>query len=259
VIVKVDGDGQMNPAFIPVFARPILEGRADYTKGNRFYQLESLCSMPPIRLFGNALLSFCSKLSSGYWQLMDPTNGYTAIHASIAKLLPFDKISERYFFESDMLFRLGTIRARIVDVPMHANYGDEESNLSVLHSALRFPLLHLSRFFKRIFYAYFLRDFTVASLELVFGLGLMSFGIIFGLYHWWQGVRLGISTPVGTVMLAAINVILGFQLLLSWLTYDINSQPRDPLHGVLTTDALGLAAPSEALRLTKIPRKVGRA
>ena len=98
VIVKVDGDGQMNPALIPAFAAPILHGEADYTKGNRFYDLEQIGSMPPMRLFGNAVLSLMTKLSSGYWNLFDPTNGFTAIHADVAKRLPFNKISRRYFF-----------------------------------------------------------------------------------------------------------------------------------------------------------------
>ena len=118
VIVKVDGDGQMDPSLISCFVDPILAGEADYTKGNRFYDLEEIRAMPPIRLFGNTVLSFMSKLSSGYWDLFDPTNGYTAIHVDVVKHLPLGKISRRYFFETDMLFRLNTLRAVVVDVPM---------------------------------------------------------------------------------------------------------------------------------------------
>ncbi|HZV64622.1 MAG TPA: glycosyltransferase family 2 protein, partial [Telluria sp.] len=109
IIVKLDGDGQMDARLIPNFVAPILAGEADYTKGNRFYDLEQIHAMPPMRLFGNALLSLLTKLSSGYWDLFDPTNGYTAIHADAARHLPFDKISQRYFFETDMLFRLNTL------------------------------------------------------------------------------------------------------------------------------------------------------
>lgn len=129
IIVKIDSDGQMDPALLSQFIAPILEGEADYTKGNRFFDLENVKSMPKMRLFGNAVLSFMCKISSGYWDLFDPTNGYTAIHASVARRLPFEKISQRYFFESDMLFRLNTLRAVVVDVPMEAKYGDEVSNL----------------------------------------------------------------------------------------------------------------------------------
>lgn len=88
VIVKVDGDGQMDPSLIPDFVAPITAGEADYTKGNRFFDLEEIRAMPKLRLFGNAVLSFMTKLSSGYWDLFDPTNGYTAIHADVARHLP---------------------------------------------------------------------------------------------------------------------------------------------------------------------------
>ena len=110
VLVKIDGDGQMDPALLPAFVAPILEGSADYTKGNRFYHIEDVREMPAIRLVGNAVLSFLTKLSSGYWSTFDPTNGYTAIHSSVARLLPFAKIDRRYFFESDMLFRLNVLK-----------------------------------------------------------------------------------------------------------------------------------------------------
>jgi len=129
IIVKIDGDGQMDPALLQAFVSPIVSGEADYAKGNRFFDLESVRTMPKRRLFGNAALSFMTKLSSGYWNLFDPTNGYTAIHASVAKYLPFEKISNRYFFETDMLFRLNTLGAVVVDVPMVAKYADEVSNL----------------------------------------------------------------------------------------------------------------------------------
>src|SRR5690606_11392859 len=75
IIVKVDGDNQMDPALIPDFIAPILAGEADYTKGNRFFDLEEIRAMPKLRLFGNALLSFMTKLSAGYWDIFDPTNG----------------------------------------------------------------------------------------------------------------------------------------------------------------------------------------
>src|SRR6266542_5528829 len=123
IVVKLDGDGQMDPSLLPRFLRPILLGRADYCKGNRFFSLESVQSMPPLRLLGNALLSFVTKLSSGYWNTFDPTNGYIAVHARVLAEIPLEKIHCRYFFESDMLFRLNTIGAVVEDVPMKAKYG----------------------------------------------------------------------------------------------------------------------------------------
>ncbi|MDY0978206.1 glycosyltransferase family 2 protein [Massilia sp. CFBP9012] len=230
VIVKLDGDGQMDASLIPMFVAPILAGEADYTKGNRFFNLERLGAMPPVRLFGNAMLSFMTKLSSGYWDLFDPTNGYTAIHADCARYLPFDKISKRYFFESDMLFRLNTLGAVAVDVPMDAVYGDEVSNLKVSKVITEFAAKNVRNFFKRLFYNYYLRNLSVASIELPAGVLLTAFGAVYGLSHWIASARSDVETPAGTVMLAALPVIMGVQLILAFLNYDIASVPRRVLH-----------------------------
>ncbi len=230
VIVKVDGDGQMDPRLIPVFIAPIVAGEADYTKGNRFYDLEGIRTMPNVRLFGNAALSFMTKLSSGYWDIFDPTNGYTAIHADVARHLPFEKISRRYFFETDMLFRLNTLRAVVVDVPMDAHYGNEVSNMKMSTIVGEFFFKHIRNFIKRIFYNYYLRDMSLASIELPLGLLLVSSGGIFGAYHWFSSMQEGVVTPAGTVMLAALPILLGTQLILAFLGYDIANVPRRPLH-----------------------------
>ena len=230
VIVKVDGDGQMDPRLIPNFIEPILAGEADYTKGNRFFNLEEIRAMPKIRLFGNAVLSFMTKLSSGYWDLFDPTNGYTAIHVDAARHLPFSKISQRYFFETDILFRLNTLRAVVLDVPMDANYGDEVSNLKISKIVGEFLVKHVRNFSKRIFYNYYLRDMSLASIELPLGILLFISGCVFGVYHWINSLQEGVSTPAGTVMLAALPILMGVQLILAFLGYDIANVPRRPLH-----------------------------
>lgn len=229
IIIKVDGDGQMDPALIPEFVQPIIDNDADYTKGNRFFDLESVQSMPKVRLFGNAALSFLTKLSAGYWNIFDPTNGYTAIDASVARHLPMHKISKRYFFETDMLFRLNTLRAVVVDIPMDAKYADEVSNLKVSRIAGEFLAKHLRNFGKRIFYNYYLRDLTIASLELPLGLASGLFGISYGAYHWIRNLGTGSSTPTGTVMLAAFATLIGVQLILAFLAADISSAPRRPI------------------------------
>jgi dolichol-phosphate mannosyltransferase len=230
IIVKVDGDGQMDPALICDFTAPIESGVADYTKGNRFFDLEEISAMPKIRLFGNAALSFMTKFSSGYWDLFDPTNGYTAIHRDVARRLPFKKISRRYFFETDILFRLNTLRAVVVDVPMSAKYGDEVSSLKVSKVVWEFGLKHLRNFFKRVFYNYYLRDMSLASVELPVGIVSLSFGLVFGVSHWLESAAAGVATPPGTVMLAALPVVIGLQLLLAFLGHDIQSVPRRPFH-----------------------------
>lgn len=238
IIVKLDGDGQMDASLIPYFIEPIQTGEADYTKGNRFYEIESVTKMPLVRLVGNAGLSFLTKLSSGYWGLFDPTNGYTAICARIVPYLPLDKLARGYFFESDMLFRLNTLRAVVIDLPADAIYGDEISNLKVTRELPRFALKNLNNFLKRILYNYFLRGFNYASLELILGLGLTSFGVIFGAMHWLRGQQMESMASAGTVMLAGLSIMVGIQMLLGFLQYDITNQPSLPLQRKIKPRAL---------------------
>lgn len=230
VMVKLDGDGQMDPKLIPSFVGPIIAGEADYAKGNRFFDLEGIRAMPKVRLFGNAVLSFMTKLSSGYWNLFDPTNGYTAIHRDVAKHLPLEKISQRYFFETDILFRLNILRAVVVDVPMEAKYGDEVSNLRVGRVIGEFFSKNIRNFAKRVFYNYYLRDMSLASIELPLGCLSMFFGIFFGVYKWIETAGSGVATPAGTVMLSALPIIVGLQLILAFLGHDIGAVPVRPFH-----------------------------
>ena len=230
IIVKLDGDGQMAPEEIPQIVQPIVRGEADYVKGNRFFNLDDLRAMPLVRLIGNAGLTFLSKLSSGYWNVVDPTNGFTAIHASVAALLRTDRLSKRYFFESDMLFRLNTLRAVVVDVPLRARYGDEKSSLNIWRTLAAFPLYHMRNFAKRLFYNYLLRDFNAASVNLILGLLMITFGVAYGGIHWIRGTESSVVASSGTVMLAALPVVLGWQALLSFIQFDVANIPQRPVH-----------------------------
>jgi glycosyltransferase involved in cell wall biosynthesis len=230
LIVKLDGDGQMDPAMIPRLIAPLREGRADYAKGNRFHDLDGLGQMPKMRIGGNLALSFASKLSSGYWNVFDPTNGFTAIHAAVVGRLPLDRISPGYFFESDMLFRLYLLRAVVVDVPMRARYGAERSGLNLWRACFEFTAKHCLNTAKRLAYTYFLRDFTAASVELVLGTALLLFGLVFGGLEWHQSVATGVPATAGTVLLAALPVILGSQFLIAFLDFDTRNVPETPLH-----------------------------
>jgi glycosyltransferase involved in cell wall biosynthesis len=229
IIVKLDGDGQMDSRLLPALIQPIVDGAADYTKGNRFFDMDHLSSMPHVRLFGNSILSLVNKASCGYWNVMDPTNGFTAIHVAALHWIPLNKLSRGYFFESDMLFRLGTIRAVVEDVPMPALYGHEISNLKIGHTILDFPLRYLVNFFKRFFYNYVIRDVNVGTVETIVGAACLAFGTIFGAIKWLQVAAIGQGAPAGTIMLAALPVILGVQFLLAALSFDIANVPREPL------------------------------
>ena len=232
-VVKIDGDGQMDPALLPLFVVPIAAGRADYCKGNRFYHPEDALSMPWARLVGNMGLSFLSKLSSGYWSVFDPTNGYTAIDVRVLGELRLDKVAARYFFESDLLLRLNLIGAVVQDVPMRAVYADEVSNLKLGSALPRFAWGHLKNIGKRVFYNYYLRGFSVASVELVLGLLLMLFGVVFGALHWFAADSGATPATAGTVMVAALPIIVGVQLLLSFINFDVHVEPRQPIGPML--------------------------
>ncbi|MEM7300312.1 MAG: glycosyltransferase family 2 protein [Pseudomonadota bacterium] len=236
IVVKLDGDGQMDPQDIPKLCKKLVSGQADYAKGNRFYNPGSLDQMPVLRLIGNASMSFFSKLSTGYWGIMDPVNGFTAIDARVLRELPLEKIDNRYFFESDMLFRLSTIGAKVADVPMRSRYNGEQSSMSIPHTMMVFPLKYLNRFCKRLGYSYFLRGFNIASLSLVVGLMLMMFGTGFGAYWWANSVETGVAATSGQVMLAALPIFVGLQLLLTFLNYDMSNEPKQAISEFLGDD-----------------------
>ena len=229
IVVKIDGDGQMDPALLPLFVRPLLQGRADYTKGNRFFRPESMQGMPPVRQFGNAVLSFITKLSCGYWNVLDPTNGYTAVRTCVLAELPLDKLEQRYFFETDMLFRLNTVRAVVKDVPMDAVYADEQSNLKIGRVLPEFLRKHLSRLWRRYVYNYLVRDFNVGSLYSLSGALLILAGGGFGAWQWLLSTSSHLPATSGTVMLAALPVFIGIQCLIAFLHHDVSNVPTEPL------------------------------
>lgn len=226
IIVKIDSDGQMNPKLINAFIQPLIDGVADYTKGNRFSSYKDIRMMPLIRIFGNMALSLITKFSSGYWNIFDPTNGFTAIRAEVASELVNEKIAKGYFFESDLLFWLYITGARVQDIPMKAIYQDEKSSLSVFKMIPYFLFMNIKNFFKRIFITYFIRDLSIHGISLISGILLLLFGISFGAYSWKLSIMNNTIASSGTVMLAALPVILGLQLLIYFFAHDIQNYPK---------------------------------
>lgn len=236
IVVKLDGDGQMDPSFIPRLVAPIAAGEADYAKGNRFARRHLMPAaaaggrrMPALRRVGNSLASFFHKGVTGQWGVIDPANGYTAIHRGALEAIDLEAASDCYFFETDMLFQLGLAGAVVKDVPLPAHYAGEVSSLKVRNVATRFPGLALHRFLKRIALRYFLDDFNVASMQMLVGLPLLLIGTALGFYHWLGALESGVAASAGTVMFAALPIILGFQLLLAAVSYDVASRPAAPL------------------------------
>ena len=232
IIAKMDADSQMDPDYLLQLITPIVLGEADYTKGNRFLHERELRAMPGRRRFGNSGLSFMTKLASGYWSVFDPTNGYTAIHASLVPLLATATVAKRFFFESSMLLNLSLLRAVVRDVYIPARYG-AGSHLSESRAAVQFPFQLFRGFLRRLRLQYFVRDFTAVSLYIVFGLVLTLFGTVWGLWHFLISAQSGVVATTGTVMIAVLPLIVGVQLLLQAVTLDIQSAPTMPLHATV--------------------------
>ena len=229
IVIKLDGDGQMNPAHIPALITPLIHGKADYVKGNRFRDFQSLQQMPFIRRLGNLGLSFLTKAATGYWNIFDPTNGFFAIRAEMLAQLPLDQIDPGYYFETSMLSHLYLLDAFILDVPIPARYRGEKSSMSIRRVLIEFPIKLSRTLLRRIILKYFIFDFSMTSVYLLTGIPLLLFGLIFGITKWIQYARLDIPAPTGTVILPTLSVILAIQILLSAIEIDLNSTPRKAL------------------------------
>lgn len=226
IVVKMDGDGQMPPEALPELLDAIVQRGADYAKGNRFLRRETVHRMPFERLIGNVVLTFLTKLASGYWHVFDPQNGYTAVSASALRVLPLDRVHPGFFFENDMLVRLNVHNFRVVDVPMPSVYNGGPSHLSILAVMSTFPLLLLLRFFHRVLEKYVIHDFSPIALFLFVGLASLAFGMILGVSLWLHAESTGMPTPTGSIILVLLALVVGFQLCLQAIVLDIQATPR---------------------------------
>lgn len=229
IVVKIDGDGQMDTTRLPELIAPLIHGQADYTKGNRFRDFQSLQQMPLVRRIGNMGLGFLSKAATGYWNLFDPTNGFVAIRSEALSQLPLRGIDKSYFFETSMLANLYLLGAVVKDVPMPARYRGEVSNMLLHRILFQFPPRLFRTLAKRVILKNFIYDFTMGSIYLLVGTPLFLFGLIFGAVKWIQYASLNIPAPTGTVMLPTLSVLLGIQLLLAAIEIDLRSVPKEPL------------------------------
>jgi glycosyltransferase involved in cell wall biosynthesis len=228
VVVKMDGDDQMDPRHLPDLVRPLVEGRADVAKGNRYAHIDALRAMPPLRILGNAGLTFLVKAASGYWNIFDPANGFIAVRTEVLEHFR-RRLPRRYFFESGFLIELGIARAVVLDVPIPARYGDERSSLSITRTLIGFPPRLLHGLLRRIAWRYFVHEFSAVSVFLLLGLPCLALGAAFGLWLWWHGVQQGEYAHVGPVMLAAMPILIGFQLVLQAIVLDVGNVPRAPI------------------------------
>ena len=153
IIVKVDSDGQMDLSKMKKLINTLVENQnTGYVKANRFYSYESISKIPPIRRFGNFVLTIVNKFSSGYWSINDPTNGYTAIKSEYCRKLKLNEIKKNFFFESDMLYHLYKLKVKVKDISIKSNYNSENSSNLIIHKIIPYFIRnHFINFFKRIY------------------------------------------------------------------------------------------------------------
>ncbi|MCL4528991.1 MAG: glycosyltransferase family 2 protein, partial [Chloroflexi bacterium] len=202
IVVKIDGDGQMDVSRLPELLMPLIAGKADYAKGNRFRDFAALRQMPIIRRVGNMGLGFLAKAATGYWNLFDPTNGFIAVRAEALSQLPLDQIDRGYYFETSMLANLYLLGAVVQDVSMPARYQGEASSLVIHRVLFEFPPKLIGTLIRRVLLKNFIYDFSMASIYILTGLPLLLFGLIFGSVKWIHYASENIPAPTGTVMLA---------------------------------------------------------
>lgn len=219
ISVVMAGDAQMPPAYLAALLTPLVSGEADFAKGNRFSDRESMKGMPKIRVFGSVVLSLLTKIASGYWHLFDPQNGYTAISRTVLEKIDFDEISSGYAFENSLLIHANIVGARAVDVPIPAVYGEEVSTMRLSTAGPAILWVLFVGFWKRIFRRHVSPVPTPVGL-LVFGsLFAMVIGVGVGAFATWYSLGED-SASAGTVLLAVGSVLVGVQLALVALVID---------------------------------------
>jgi dolichol-phosphate mannosyltransferase len=245
VIVKLDADGQMDPSYIPSIAELFeIDPNLALVKGNRFFDPRVLRTMPAIRFLGNSSLSLFTKFASGYWNILDPTNGYLAFNGHLLPAVNWRAFADCYFFEISVLCEFGLKRATIAEMEMDTIYGQALSSLSVTRTLLAFPPKLLRLTLRRLLLQYFIFDINLGSLYVLLGVALSGFGTGFALFEWIQSALTNVPRTTGTVMLAVLPFLMGFQLLLNALLYDVQFAAKS------MRELLGQKARRERLRLS---------
>lgn len=224
VSVVMAGDAQMDPAYLPSLLDPIADEGFGFAKANRFFSSGSYVGMPRYRIFGNIVLSFMTKLASGYWHLFDPQNGYTAVTTAALRRLDLDQVAKRYEFENDFLINLCIADVTATDVPIPAVYDEEVSSIKLRKVIPALSFLLFRGFFRRVMLKYVLRSFSPIALLLLTGLALLIWSIAFGI--WVLLHTIGPSTAsTGTVILCVAPFLVAVQLLVNALVLDIQESP----------------------------------
>jgi glycosyltransferase involved in cell wall biosynthesis len=220
VFVVMAGDNQMDPEIMPALITPIIQNKADYTKGNRLLSPEYRKGMSQWRFVGNTILTLLTKFSSGYWKLMDPQNGYTAISERALERLNLDSIYPGYGYCNDLLVKLNVFGFRVMDVEMPARYGRETSKIKYAPYIWKVSWLLLDDFFYRLRMKYVILSFHPIVIFYLFGLVLTILGLCAGLFTaYYVFVQQGPLFVRG--VLSLLIFALGMQFLSFALMFDI--------------------------------------
>jgi glycosyltransferase involved in cell wall biosynthesis len=225
VAVVMAGDGQMDPDFLPALLDPICDDDYDFTKADRFFGFDSFSGMPRHRIVGNVVVGFLAKASTGYWNLFDPLNGYTAVRTEALRRLPLDRVRADYAFECDILVYLNTIRARGKDVPVPAIYGDERSGIRLFREARKLLWAMFRGFWRRIIWKYVLWSFSPVAIFLFAGLALVGWGVGFGAWVVYESLGAP-EASTATVLMSVAPLLVGINLLIVATVLDILEAPR---------------------------------
>jgi glycosyltransferase involved in cell wall biosynthesis len=221
VVAVMAGDGQMDPADLPAVLDPVVEGRADYSKGNRLFSGEAWRRTPRQRYLGNAFLSLLTKVASGYWHVADSQSGYTAIGREALSRLDLERVYPTYGVPNDLLIKLNVNAARVADVPIRAVYGiGERSKMRIWRVIPRISWLLLKGFLWRLGARYVVRDFHPLVFFYFLGALLVALGVALGALETYLKLTTG-NIALATIVLVALLVISGLQLLLFAMWFDM--------------------------------------
>ncbi len=223
VAVVMAGDGQMDPADMPALLDPVVEGRTDYSKGNRLVTGEAWKKIPRVRYIGNSALTFLTKIASGYWHVTDSQTGYTALNKKALDLIPLEEIFPRYGMPNDLLVTLNIYNFRVTDVPVKPVYGiGEKSGIRVRRVLFTLSFLIARLFCRRMFQKYIVRDFHPLVLFYTFGFLLLLVDIPLTLRLFYQWGITGVVPPINALAIIFCT-FLGFQSLLFAMLFDMEA------------------------------------
>lgn len=227
IIGVMAGDAQCDPNYISKMIDRLIDTDSDYIKANRFVHRDALAKMPTYRRIGNIFITILTKFSTGYYSIFDSQNGYGVFRRAILEKISFDLIGKRYDYENTLLIALSIAGAKVKDEPVPAIYGDEVSSIKFLPTAYNALSANFIGFWRRIYYKYVLFNFHPIALFLFSGIFLIGFGTLFALFITYRRLADEFSPSTGTIMIAVIPLFLGFQLLLSAITMDMNNEGKE--------------------------------